>query len=230
MFAQVQGLEEEKVTSEKDRLVDIPQMQREDTLDFDRAVSDYSMVSSVVDEDDLAKANADLLHTLNMHDKFNSQQMAPFPPGLHKTRSLSLEKDLWLDFKMRASNHLSLTQLRNRPVSASSGSSGSRPSTAGSNSSTRSAKNLAMLRGEFRLTLIVEEARDLSARKQNFAPSACVDVSWLPAAQHGKTPAEAKERTRIKRGTTTPRWDANFEFDVDPDGPEGWSMLTLIMW
>jgi hypothetical protein len=85
------------------------------------------------------------------------------------------------------------------------------------------------LRGEFHVCLNVIEARDLRIRPRNLAPSACVDLSWLPAG-HGEEPQEVRERTRILRGTTTPSWNAVYDFDVDPDGPDGWSMLTLVVW
>lgn len=84
-----------------------------------------------------------------------------------------------------------------------------------------------MLRGEFHVQLTVSEARDLRIRPRNFAPSTCVDVTWLPAG-HGEEPENVHQRTKIIRGTTTPVWNAIFDFDVDPDGPEGWSLLTLV--
>ena len=119
--------------------------------------------------------------------------------------------------------------LRSRPVSASSGSEGSigSPITDISHSSEKVQK-LAMLRGEFHVRLCLVEARDLRARKQNIAPNPCVDLDWLPAGHH-EDPVRVHERTRILHGTITPSWNAVYEFDVDPDGPDGWSYLTLVV-
>jgi len=186
----------------------------------------YSEMS--MDEDEAAKANADLLKTLKMEDKFNSQNMAPFAPGLHWTRTPNLEGDLMLEFERKDEERGIRTTLRNRPVSASLGSgTSSRPSTAESKNSEAAAK-LAMLRGEFHVRLTVIEGRDLRGRPRNIAPSACLDVSWLPARQH-REPAYVHERTRIIRGSTAPNWNLSYDFDVDPDGPDNWSVLSLIV-
>ena len=189
------------------------------------SVSVHSAVSK--DEDQVAEDYAELLRALKVDDKFNSQNMSTFPPCLHWTHVTDLERDLMLEFERKDELRGIRAALRSRPVSASSGSSSSRPST-GDSKANRS-QDLAMLRGEFHVRLNVVEARDLRIRPRNLAPSACVDLTWLPAG-HGEETQEVHERTRILRGTTTPSWNAVYDLDVDPDGPDGWSMLTLVLW
>lgn len=231
VYALVQGLEEEqdgpttpKSTRSKLTTSAGDSLELLRNLSDDRSVRSDSDVS--MDEDEEAKANEEILRTLNVLDNRDSQHMAPFPPCVHKTHTLEdLESDLFQIFRRKNNERGIRTALRSRPVSASSGSEGSRPSTAGSKASQVS-HLLAMLRGEFHVRLTIVEGRDLRGRPRNVAPSTCIDVTWLPAA-HGAEPLEVNERTRIVQGSIMPAWNSTYNFDVDPDGPEGWSLLTF---
>jgi hypothetical protein len=234
VYALVQGLEEEqdRPTSQKSAR-SAHAKSAGDSLELLRGNlsdnhSNHSASEVSMDEDEEAQANAHILRTLNVLDDRDSQHMAPFPPCVHKTHTLEdLESDLFRTFRRKDKERGIRTSLRSRPVSASSGSEGSRPSTAGTNSSEIS-HLLAMLRGEFHVRLTIVEGRDLRGRPRNVAPSACADVTWLPAA-HGAEPLEVNERTRIVRSSVMPAWNTTYNFDVDPDGPEGWSLLTFIV-
>ena len=196
--------------------------------DLSRTLSRSSSVSSVMsmDEDQAKAANAELLQVLGINE-FDSQKMAPFAPALHWTQTSDLELDLMQYFDKKDEEHAMLTARRNRPRSASSAGSSSRASTAGS--SGEAAAHLAMLRGEFHVQLTVEEGRNMRMRTQHAEPSVCVDISWLPASRHNKRQEQVHKRTRIRKHTSIPLWSAIYDFDVDPEGPEGWNMLEFLV-
>ena len=66
-------------------------------------------------------------------------------------------------------------------------------------------------------------------RTQHAEPSVCVDISWLPASRHNKRQEQVHKRTRIRKHTSIPLWSAIYDFDVDPEGPEGWNMLEFLV-
>ena len=238
VYALIEGLEEEQEMNNTrtstgpgwqtslQRIESQESLQRGYSQDF----SDHQSIASEMsmDEDQQAEVNAQLLRTLQL-EQFDSQHMAPFAPVVHCTHITDIEGDLMRDYRRKDNEYHDRQESYSRPVSASSGSESSRPSTTGSLSSEK-ACNLAMLRGEFHVCLTVEEARDLRPRPQHVAPSACIDISWLPAGMYNKAPAKVTERTSILRGSCAPHWNAVYDFDVDPDGPEGWSLLKFIVW
>ena len=234
MYSLIKGLEEPERPTTRKSPRSVPKKSEEESLSSMNDSLDYPDNNSVhsglsMDDEDAAEANAKLLRTLGVEGTSSSQNMATFPPCLHWTRAPDLEADLMLEFERKEIERGLRVALRSRPVSASSASQGSlgSPNTGISLGSER-AGTLAMLRGEFCVRLRVTEARDLRARKQNMAPCPCVDLDWLPAGHH-EEPIRVHERTRILHGTTTPAWNAEYEFYVDPDGPDGWSYLTLVV-